>query len=57
VGASPLAFANLLAELPDGRVSAGELALPETVVSGAAPRSLPCGFCARFWRGVELAPE
>ena len=53
VGASPLAFANLLAELPGGRVAAGELAIPESGANGT-PRLLPCGFCARFWRGVEL---
>lgn len=50
VGSSPLAFANLLAELPGGELAAGELALPE---STPAPRRLPCGFCARFWRGFE----
>ncbi|MCE9592858.1 MAG: class I SAM-dependent methyltransferase [Planctomycetes bacterium] len=48
-GTSPLALANLLESLPDGEVEAGELALTE---SGAAPRLLPCGFCARFARGV-----
>lgn len=53
IGSSPLAFANLLEELPGGQVSAGELALPE---SGARARRLPCGFCARWWRGFE-APE
>lgn len=53
IGSSPLAFANLLAELPGGRVEAGELALPESSASGAS-RLLPCGFCARFWRGFEL---
>jgi 23S rRNA (cytosine1962-C5)-methyltransferase len=57
VGASPLAFANLLAELPGGCVSAGELALPESTVAGASPRLLPCGFCARFWRGAQLEPQ
>lgn len=50
IGSSPLAFANLLGELPGGSVSAGELALTE---SGARPRRLPCGFCARWWRGFE----
>lgn len=50
IGSSPLAFANVLGELPGGRVSAGELALSE---SGANARQLPCGFCARWWRGFE----
>ena len=47
VGYSPLAFANLLDEFGDGRVEAGELALRE--VDGG--RTLPAGFCARFWKG------
>jgi 23S rRNA (cytosine1962-C5)-methyltransferase len=51
IGSSPLAFANLLGELPGGRVEAGELALSE---SGAGARRLPCGFCARWWRGFEV---
>lgn len=51
IGSSPLAFANLLSELPGGAVEAGELALPE---SGAGARRLPCGFCARWWRGFEV---
>lgn len=50
VGYSPLAFRNLLEELGGGEVSAGELALPE---QGSA-RLLPAGFCARWWRGLEL---
>lgn len=53
VGASPLAFANLLGELQGGNVAAGELAIPESPAQGTS-RLLPCGFCARFWRGVEL---
>jgi 23S rRNA (cytosine1962-C5)-methyltransferase len=52
IGSSPLAFANLLAELPGGEVAAGELALPEST-GGAGARLLPCGFCARFWRGFD----
>ncbi len=46
VGASPLAFENLLQEFGDGGVESGELALPEE--NGG--RLLPCGFCARWWR-------
>jgi 23S rRNA (cytosine1962-C5)-methyltransferase len=49
IGTSALALANLLGEFSGGAVEAGELALPE---SGARPRSLPCGFCARFARGL-----
>jgi 23S rRNA (cytosine1962-C5)-methyltransferase len=56
VGSSPLSFANLLAELRGGSVAAGELAVPESL-SGRAPRLLPCGFCARFWRGFEPESE
>ena len=52
-GTSPLALANLLADLPPGEVQAGELALPEEVGEAATPpRSLPCGFCARYTRGL-----
>ncbi|MEO0649288.1 MAG: SAM-dependent methyltransferase [Planctomycetota bacterium] len=47
VGHSPLALANLMAALGPGKVEAGELVLPE---SGG--RLLPCGFCARFERGL-----
>lgn len=46
VGTSPLAFLNLLAELGNGRIEAGELALPE---DGGA-RSLPAGLCGRWTR-------
>ncbi|HVS10928.1 MAG TPA: SAM-dependent methyltransferase [Planctomycetota bacterium] len=54
VGFSPLAFENLLAEFEGGSVATGELALPEESAPPAQPpRLLPCGFCARFWRGVE----
>jgi hypothetical protein len=48
VGYSPLAFANLLGEFDGGTVEAGELALPES----AGKRLLPCGYCARFERGL-----
>jgi 23S rRNA (cytosine1962-C5)-methyltransferase len=50
IGYSPLAFENLLAELPGGRVRSDELALPEE----SSPRFLPAGFCARWGRGLEL---
>jgi len=53
IGNSPLAFANLLGELGAGggeaTVEAGELALPES----SGRRRLPCGFCARWSRGLE----
>ncbi len=55
VGCSPLAFANLLDQLPGGQVEAGELALPEAGAGNAPRRQLPCGFCARFWRGFEMS--
>ena len=54
IGTSPLAMANLLgglAPLAGGRVEAGELALPEA--SHPEGRHLPCGFCARWSRGLE----
>lgn len=50
VGFSPLAFENLLSELPGGRVEVGELAVPEA----EGGRLLPAGFCARWWRGIDL---
>jgi 23S rRNA (cytosine1962-C5)-methyltransferase len=53
VGYSPLAFTNLLTELAGGAVSAGELALPEEPDDAGRRRLLPCGFCARWWRGLE----
>lgn len=53
IGFSPLAFANLLSEFPNGRVEADELALPEENDNGP-PRFLPAGFCARWARGLEL---
>lgn len=52
VGYSPLAFWNVLSDLPGlagGTVEVGELALRERAPSGAEPRLLPAGFCAR-WR-------
>ncbi len=50
VGYSPLAFQNLLGELPAGQTSVGELALAEM----GGERRLPAGFCARYSRGLEL---
>lgn len=50
VGYSPLAFHNLLADLPAGEISVGELALREN----DSDRRLPAGFCARYSRGLEL---
>jgi len=46
VGTSPLAFANMLADLGEGEVGAGELAIPEE--DGA--RLLPAGLCGRWAR-------
>ncbi|MHC5212448.1 MAG: class I SAM-dependent methyltransferase [Planctomycetota bacterium] len=46
VGTSPLAFHNLLGDLGDGRVEAGELALP----FADGRRLLPAGLCGRWWR-------
>jgi 23S rRNA (cytosine1962-C5)-methyltransferase len=48
VGYSPLSLANLLADLAEGQVEAGELVLAE---DGPRARALPCGFCARWSRG------
>lgn len=56
VGHSPLALANLLGELPAGRVEAGELALLEQAQAPGAPRWLPAGFCARWSRAIDLEP-
>jgi 23S rRNA (cytosine1962-C5)-methyltransferase len=52
-GFSPLGLESLLAELGD--VRAAELALEESasMPSGAAPRRLACGACARVFRGLE----
>lgn len=52
VGYSPLAFENMLGDLPGGEVRTGELVLKE---EGEADRLLPCGFCAR-WRRGSSAP-
>ncbi|MCP3916083.1 MAG: class I SAM-dependent rRNA methyltransferase [bacterium] len=51
IGYSPLALANLLGELGDGIVEAGELVLAEQG-SARAQRLLPAGFCARWTRGI-----
>lgn len=50
VGYSPLAFLNLLSGWPSGQVEVGELALLE----GDGARLLPCGFCARYGRGLDF---
>jgi 23S rRNA (cytosine1962-C5)-methyltransferase len=50
VGYSPLAFQNLLSGWPAGQVAVGELALRE----GDGTRLLPCGFCARYARGLDF---
>jgi len=52
MGTSPMALANLLAELEGGEVEAGELALP---CEGGGP-ALPAGFCARWSRDLLSAP-
>jgi 23S rRNA (cytosine1962-C5)-methyltransferase len=51
VGYSPIALANLLYDLGEGRVEAGELTLPEESSPQEEPRMLPCGQCARWFRG------
>ena len=55
IGYSPLAFLNVLAELPGGEVESDELALPEEgdgqTSTEKPPRFLPAGFCARWKRG------
>ena len=51
VGFSPLALANCLDEVRDGRVAAAELVLAEQ----GSERLLPCGFCGRLARGLDLA--
>jgi 23S rRNA (cytosine1962-C5)-methyltransferase len=48
-GTSPLALEGLLAGLGEGAIDAGELALEEE----DGGRRLPCGFCARFRRGLD----
>ncbi|MCB9896889.1 MAG: class I SAM-dependent methyltransferase [Planctomycetes bacterium] len=47
VGTSPLAFVNMLADLGQGEIEAGELALPEE----GGTRALPAGLCGRWMRG------
>lgn len=50
IGCSPLTLEHLVADLGAGATASSELAL-----SGAAgARALPAGFCARWWRGLEL---
>jgi 23S rRNA (cytosine1962-C5)-methyltransferase len=49
VGYTALSFWNLLAALEGGQVEAGELVLRE---EGARGRLLPCGFSARWSRGL-----
>ena len=53
IGYSPLAFVNLLDDFEGGTVEAGELALLEES-EGSPARHLPCGFCARWSRGLAL---
>jgi len=48
-GTSPLALEELLSELGAGELEAGELALEEE----HGGRRLPCGFSARFRRGLD----
>jgi 23S rRNA (cytosine1962-C5)-methyltransferase len=54
IGCSPLTLQNLLADLGGGELECGELTLPEKSPRG---RLLPAGFCARWSRGVEIAPD
>jgi len=49
IGTSPLSLENLLADLGDGALESGGLALPE---ESARARLLPAGFCARWTRGL-----
>mgnify|MGYP001227064638 CR=1 FL=1 len=49
VGYTSSSFLNLLQELEGGSVEAGELVLIE---NGRGGRLLPCGFCARWERGL-----
>ena len=58
IGYSPLAFENVLSEPPvfaAGSVEAGELALQESEREDrrGPARRLPCGFCARWTRGLD----
>ena len=59
IGYSPLAFENVLSEPPvfsEGSVEAGELALQESEREDrrGPARRLPCGFCVRWSRGLEV---
>jgi len=49
IGCSPLAFHNMLQDLGPGRITTGELWLPE----GDGARRLPCGFCGRWQRQMS----
>lgn len=53
IGCSPLALANLLADLGPGELEAGELALAPATSGSDASRTLPAGFCARWSRGLS----
>ncbi len=50
IGTSPLSLENLLADLGEGTLESGELALPE---ESSRARLLPAGFCARWSRGLH----
>jgi len=50
IGTSPLSLENLLADLGQGTLESGELALPE---ESPRARLLPAGFCARWSRGLR----
>jgi 23S rRNA (cytosine1962-C5)-methyltransferase len=50
IGTSPLSLENLLADLGEGVLESGELALPE---GSPRARLLPAGFCARWSRGLH----
>ncbi|QDU84568.1 Ribosomal RNA large subunit methyltransferase K/L [Planctomycetes bacterium Pla163] len=55
VGYSPLAFQNLFEDLGPGRCDVGELALVEShAAADGGERRLPCGFCARYERSLEV---
>lgn len=51
IGCSPLTLQHLVSDLGAGESAASELALRGA--DGA--RALPAGFCARWWRGLELS--
>ncbi len=50
IGCSPLSLQNLLADLGEGELHSGELALP----CEGGGRALPAGFCARWSRDLAL---